>query len=140
MDRITNLALVTAALAFAAPSGETNAETHVYEVVEKTFIANKTYVNPYVDVDLWVDLTGPDGMYKIPAFWDGENTFRVRLVATEPGKWTWSSGKKTGDNGLDGKRGSFTAVAWTEAEKKAGDRRPKRTGGGGKSALKMVLP
>ena len=106
MDRITYLALVTAALAFAAPSGETNAETHVYEVVEETFSANKTYVNAYVDVDLWVDLTGPGGTYKIPAFWDGGNTFRVRLVATEPGKWMWSSGNKTGDNGLDGKRGS----------------------------------
>ena len=123
MDRITNLTLVTAALAFAAPSGEINAETHVYEVVEETFSANKTYVNPYVDVDLWVDLTGPGGTYKIPAFWDGGNTFRVRLVATEPGKWTWSSGNKTGDNGLDGKRGSFTAVAWTEAEKKANPNR-----------------
>ena len=107
MDRITNLALVTAALAFAAPSGETNAETHVYEVVEVTFNADKTYVNPYVDVDLWVDLTGPGGTYKIPAFWDGGNTFRVRLVATEPGKWTWSSGNKTGDNGLDGKNRVF---------------------------------
>ncbi|MCP4785977.1 MAG: DUF5060 domain-containing protein [Fuerstiella sp.] len=73
MDRITIVALVTATLVFALLSGETNAETHVYEVVEETFSADKTYVNPYLDVDLWVDLTGPGGTYKIPAFWDGGN-------------------------------------------------------------------
>ncbi len=42
MNRITNLALVTAVLVLALLSGETNAETHVYEVVEETFSADKT--------------------------------------------------------------------------------------------------
>ncbi len=97
-------------------SGEINAEPHVYEVVEVTFSADNTYANPYLDVDLWVDLTGPGGTYKIPAFWDGGNTFRVRLVATAPGEWRWSTSNQTGDSGLDNKSGTFDTIAWTAAE------------------------
>lgn len=123
MDKITSLALITAVLVFAAPSGQVHAETHVYEVVEATFSANKTYANSYIDVDLWVTLTGPGGTYRIPAFWDGGNTFRARLVATQPGDWQWSTGNQTGDSGLDNKNGSFHAVAWTEVEKKANPNR-----------------
>jgi hypothetical protein len=55
--------------------------------------------------------------YRVPAFWDGGNTFRARLVATQPGEWSWSTGNATGDNGLDNKSGGFTAIAWTEADK-----------------------
>jgi len=96
-----------------------SAQCHVYEVAEETFTSQKTHDNPYLDVDLWVDLHGPDGLYyRIPAFWDGGQTFRVRLVATKPGLWKWSTGDSTGDQGLDGKSGTFQAIAWTEAEKK----------------------
>ena len=97
-------------------NGNLSAAIHVFEVVEETFLASETYENPYIDVDLWVTLTGPGGTYKIPAFWDGGKTFRVRLVAIEPGTWTWSTGNKTGDKGLDNKQGSFDAVAWNESE------------------------
>ena len=41
----------------------------------------------------------------------------MRLVATEPGTWTWQSGSIPADPGLAGKNGSFTAAAWTEPEK-----------------------
>ena len=102
-----------------APEGNRpdKAEIHVYEVVEQTFTAKNTYTNPYLDVDLWVTLKGPGGTYRIPAFWDGGNTFRVRLVATRPGEWTWSTGSQTGDDGLDQQSGRFSAAAWSEAEK-----------------------
>jgi hypothetical protein len=105
------LVLLTAIL-----SGCSAPVTHVYEVVEETFTARNTYDNPYTEVDLWVSLSGPGGSYKIPAFWDGGDTFRVRLVATAPGTWTWSTGKKTGDRGLDNKKGSFEAIAWEDSE------------------------
>ena len=98
-------------------------ETHVYEVVEVTFHAEREVANPYMDVDLWVTLTGPGGTYRIPAFWDGGRTFRARLVATAPGEWHWSTGEHTGDSGLDNKDGAFSAVAWTEAEKRANPNR-----------------
>jgi hypothetical protein len=123
MDRMTEKTLVAATLVLAALRSETIAATHVYEVVEETFTANKVYTNPYIDVDLWVTLTGPGGAYQVPAFWDGGKTFRARLVATEPGAWAWSTGNRTGDSGLDNKAGSFRAAAWTEAEKRANPNR-----------------
>ncbi len=96
----------------------------VMEVNEITFHAEKQYANPYLEVDLWVDLSGPNELsYRIPAFWDGGQTFRARLVATDPGDWRWSTRTTTGDRGLDNKSGSFKATAWTEAEKEANPNR-----------------
>lgn len=116
---------LTAFAAFSATTfgGPLPAAIHVHEVVEEAFVATGTYDNPYLDVDLWVDLTGPGGTYRVPAFWDGGNTFRVRLVATTPGTWQWSTGSNMGDSGLDNKRGAFEAIAWTEAEMEANPNR-----------------
>jgi hypothetical protein len=44
---------------------------------------------------------------------------RVRVLATAPGRWSWSSGANRNDPGLRGRRGSFTATAWSEPEKEA---------------------
>ncbi len=102
----------------------TNETTHVYEIVEVSFIAKKQYENPYMEVDLWVNLEGPDNLeYRIPAFWDGGQTFRARLAATAAGDWSWSTGNATGDTGLDGKSGAFFAIEWTEAEKQTNSNR-----------------
>ena len=112
------------AAAPATASGDPfTATTHVYEIVEETFVATRAYDNPYLDIDLWVKLTGPGGTYRIPAFWDGGNTFRVRLVATSPGTWRWSTVSHTDDTGLDKKHGTFEAIAWTEAELEANPNR-----------------
>ena len=62
------------------------------EVNEIHLTSNRDYTNPYLEVDAWVTLTGPgEESYLIPVFWDGGKVFRVRLVATSPGKWTWAS-------------------------------------------------
>jgi len=121
--KATSVAVSVLALALCALSDKACAVHHVYEVVEEAFRAENTYENPYLDVDLWVTLTGPGGTYRIPAFWDGGNTFRARLVATQPGNWKWSTGDRTGDSGLDNKSGSFNAVAWTQSEKMANPNR-----------------
>lgn len=90
---------------------------HVWEKQELTFKAVNHYNNPYTEVIVWVDLTGPGFSKRIYGFWDGGQTFRVHLVATDTGTWTWKSGSSPDDPGLAGKSGSLTAVAWTEAEK-----------------------
>jgi hypothetical protein len=92
---------------------------HVWEKVEITLTARKTYENPYKDVRIWVDLKGPGFNKRCYGFWDGGKTFRIRITATTPGTWTWRSGSKPADVGLEGKNGSFTAVAWTDEEKAA---------------------
>ena len=59
---------------------------HIWEKVELEFHASKAYANPYNDVDVWVDLEGPDFNRRCYGFWDGgDNVFRVRVMATAPG-------------------------------------------------------
>ncbi len=92
---------------------------HVWEKQELTFRATSHYRNPYTEVTVWVDLTGPGFSKRVYGFWDGGATFRVRLVPTAPGTWSWKSGSSPVDAGLAGKTGTFQAVPWTEAEQSA---------------------
>jgi hypothetical protein len=90
---------------------------HVWEKQELTFTAANTYNNPYTDATIWVDLKGPGFSKRVYGFWDGDQVFHVRIVATKAGEWTWQSGSEPEDPGLSGKSGSFNAVDWTEQEK-----------------------
>jgi hypothetical protein len=92
---------------------------HVWELREIEFHATRPYTNPYVDVTLWVDLKGPGFSHRVYGFWDGGDIFRVRLVSTATGKWSWTSGSnQPGDKGLNGRSGAFIARDWTEQEKR----------------------
>ena len=102
----------------AALSAPATAPVHVWEKQEITLTAAKAFPNPYTDVNVWVDLVGPDFKKRVYGFWDGDRTFRVRILATEPGQWTWTSGSSPSDDGLSGKTGTFTAIPWTEEEMK----------------------
>ncbi len=93
------------------------ADVHVWEKQELAFTAVNKYSNAYKEVMVWVDLKGPGFEKRVYGFWDGGQTFRVRLVATVPGVWTWESGSDPEDPGLAGNSGLFTAVEWTDAEK-----------------------
>jgi hypothetical protein len=90
---------------------------HVWQKHEITLKAERSYPNPYVSVDVWVDLAGPGFKKRVYGFWDGGSTFRVRVAATAPGVWSWTSGSNTSDPGLNGKTGTFRAVSWSDAEK-----------------------
>ncbi len=92
---------------------------HVWEKLEITLTASRDYDNPYTDVEVWVDLAGPSFKRRCYGFWDGGRTFRVRVLAVAPGKWTWRSGSRPRDSHLGGVGGSFTAAAWSEAQKAA---------------------
>jgi hypothetical protein len=68
-------------------------------------------------VEVWVDLKGPAFDKRVYGFWNGGRTFVVRILATRPGTWTWTSGStRPEDTGLAGKSGTLTARAWTQAE------------------------
>ena len=90
---------------------------HVWEKLEITLQASNAYANPYTDAQVWVDLSGPGFARRCFGFWDGGNTFRVRLLATCPGQWSWRSGSQPEDAGLTGRTGAFEAVPWTDAQK-----------------------
>jgi len=91
---------------------------HVWQKVEITLQAEKSYKNVYKEVEVWIDLEGPGFEERCYGFWDGGAIFRVRVLATAPGKWTWSSGSNQSDPGLNGRKGEFTAIAWPDAQKK----------------------
>src|SRR5690606_10920937 len=94
-----------------------NAQVHPWEMQEIVLHAEKPYANPYTEVDMWVQLKGPNFDKRVYGFWDGGNRFKVRVVATEAGEWSWRSGANHSDDaGLNGHTGSFTAVAWSAAE------------------------
>ena len=105
------LLLLTAAV-LPAP-----AAVHVWEKQEVTLTASRDFTNPYTEVTVWVDLSGPNFQKRVYGFWDGGRTFRVRVVGTAPGTWRWQSGSTPADAGLSGKSGSFTATEWSEEEK-----------------------
>src|SRR5436305_5077773 len=90
---------------------------HVWEKQELTFTSEHSWTNPYTEVTVWADLDGPGFHKRIYGFWDGGSTFRVRLLATAPGRWTWRSGSDPADAGLAGKEGFFDAVPWSERDK-----------------------
>lgn len=94
------------------------APVHVWEKQELTFTSEKHYTNPYTDVTVWIDLSGPGFTKRVYGFWDGGNTFHIRMVAITPGEWTWESGSDPVDKGLSGKKGHFIALEWREDEKK----------------------
>jgi len=89
---------------------------HVWEKVEIKLNAVQSYENPYTDVTVWVDLEGPGFEKRCYGFWNGENEFAVRILANKAGDWSWRSGSNNEDAGLNGRRGWFKAVDWTENE------------------------
>ncbi len=90
---------------------------HVWEKQEVTLVASRAYANPYTDVTVWLDLSGPGFKKRVYGFWDGGKNFRVRFAATAPGKWTWRSGSDPADPGLSGKSGQSQVIDWTAEEK-----------------------
>lgn len=99
------------------------AGARVWEEQEIVLNAAGSYANPYTEVDAWLDLRGPGFAKRVRGFWDGGSQFKVRIVATTPGTWKWTSGSDQNDAGLNGKQGRFEAAAWTEAEKRANPNR-----------------
>ena len=74
------------------------------QAYEIALASTKTYDNPYTDVVLDVELTGPDRhTIRIPGFWDGGKTWKARFAPPKIGNWTWKT--FSNDKDLDGKIG-----------------------------------
>ena len=96
-----------------------NGIIHLWETYEIVLYAEKQYKNYYTDVCVWVLLKGPNYDRKCFGFWDGDNTFRIRVTAISPGLWTYTTGANVEDAGLCDKKGAFFAEEWTREEKEA---------------------
>jgi len=103
---------LTQTIAFAATQG-----THNYAIFEITLTATGNYSNPYLQMPgdstspgfVVANFNGPNGeTVTIDGFWDGGNTWKIRMAPTAVGTWTYTTFSP--DNGLNGKSGSFNSI------------------------------
>jgi len=80
-----------------------------WSVLEMVLNSRTHYANPYTDVEITAEFTGPGNVRKIVrGFWDGGWTFKIRFTPTIKGKWTYSVRSIPADTGL-AKSGGFEA-------------------------------
>jgi hypothetical protein len=116
LDRLGNI-LVAALLAFLfgevalgqqnlTKAGEDAPHRGVYEV---EFESSEIPANPYLDVQLDVIFTTPNGVeVKVEGFYEGGRVYKARAYAGELGLWRWRS--RSNNPGLDRKEGTFRVV------------------------------
>jgi Protein of unknown function (DUF4038)/Domain of unknown function (DUF5060) len=56
--------------------------------IELTYVAQAPHGDPFNEVEVDVDVTGPDGrVWSVPAFWAGEDRFKVRFAGPDEGRY-----------------------------------------------------
>lgn len=61
-------------------------------MTEWHFSSGPAYSDPFNEVDLDILVTDPDGEeFRVPAFWSGESTWRVRYASPKMGTHSWRS-------------------------------------------------
>ena len=78
-------------------------------VTEWSYTSGKAYEDPFADVSLDVQFTDPNGVErKVPAFWAGGQTWRVRYASAQVGLHRYVSVCSDRDNvDLHGVEGSL---------------------------------
>ncbi len=102
-------------------------------VIEWSFTSGKVYADPFNDIELDVVFTNPQGReQRVPAFWAGEQEWRVRYAPPTPGRYTYRTvSSDTSDTDLHGQQGTLEVAAYAGdhplrkhgALRVAGDRR-----------------
>ena len=86
----------------AAESKDMVAKTETNKMVELSFTTNTKYDDPFNRVELDAVFTDPSGkQLKVPAFWAGGSTWKIRYSSPLPGKHTFTTlCSATGDKAL----------------------------------------
>lgn len=85
-------------------------EIDKFGIFEASFRTSGNYQNPYTELLPEAELTRPDGSkWKIPLFWDGEDTWKLRVSPDMEGKWIYRI--ESTDRGLKRRKGSFMCKA-----------------------------
>lgn len=88
-----------------------NAQTWVAN--EITFESEKSYSDPFNDVDVNLILVGNRVKYIIPAFWNGGNEWKIRFVCPLEGEWLFKTEcTDKGNTSLDGRTGKVICTAY----------------------------
>ena len=105
------LAIVTSA---AMPAGGAQ-QTEANVAVEVPFRAERDYVNPFLDVELNVIFTDPEGRETtVPAFWAGDNRWKVRYASPMVGLHSYRTQcSDADDDGLHGIEGQIEVTRYT---------------------------
>ena len=83
MNRVRLLAIIGLLLPFLGMAAEVNT------VFETSFESSKDYDNPFMELEVDVLFTKGDMTWKVPAFWDGGKTWKVRFAAPEKGEYSY---------------------------------------------------
>jgi hypothetical protein len=77
--------------------------------IEMTLTAERSYPNPYIDVDAWAEFSHDTGaVLRRPAFWDGGSSWKIRFASPRAeGRWAWRSFCSAADTGLAGQSGQL---------------------------------
>ena len=106
-----------------------DAAVHQWDVYTVSLKSKKTYLNPYKDISvtkgsdlLKVVFTGVSGEalgkeITITAFWYGGSEWHANFAASHSGTWKYLT--VSSDRSLNGKKGSFEVLSWSEEEKLA---------------------
>jgi hypothetical protein len=65
--------------------------------------------NPFIEVSLEAIFTQNSRAVRVPGFYDGEGTYKVRFMPDNEGEWSYVTKSSAAE--LDGKSGAFTATA-----------------------------
>lgn len=84
-------------------------EVERWGMYETALTSRKKVANPFTDVTLQAHFSCGSTKLTVSGFYDGEDTWRIRLMPAVEGHWTYET--ESNDPGLDGKKGSFTCVA-----------------------------
>lgn len=94
------------------PLSGTAAEVNT--VFETLFESSKDYDNPFMEVEVDVVFTKGDKAWKVPAFWDGGRTWKVRFAAPQEGEYTYQALATDQTNkGLNTGKQALTVTAYT---------------------------
>jgi Protein of unknown function (DUF4038)/Domain of unknown function (DUF5060)/Putative collagen-binding domain of a collagenase len=90
-----------------------DASVALHQRFETSFESAVAYGNPLQEASLTATFTSPSGAkLKVPGFWDGGKTWRVRFAPGQLGRWTFETTCSDGANkSLHQQRGEFTATA-----------------------------
>jgi hypothetical protein len=76
---------LTPVAAHAAAAPTATATTEQWRVFEITLTSTQSYANPFTDVSVTAVFTSPSGLtLQRPAFWDGGDTWKVRVCPNSP--------------------------------------------------------
>src|SRR5579862_1379973 len=93
--------------AWAAPDSPAFASTaEEWGMEEISLHSGRVYKNPFTDVRLQAQFSGGDKRIVVEGFYDGDGTWKVRLMPEAQGHWTFRTMSNNPD--LNGKAGAFT--------------------------------